>query len=145
MARDIGGWGGALSALQGRGGRKADELALVDEYRRLQWMEWLLDKKAGSIYSDFMGELKGTGCVDGSSPPPQSPIYIYAGLRGSHSALDRVGRALLASEDGAARSAGQQMRDCAHQVMPELFSEEGRPAKPTDAFADGDARFSRHS
>ncbi|MBP4046803.1 hypothetical protein [Chromobacterium violaceum] len=118
-----GNWMARFQLYKELGERKADELSLADEYRRLQLMEWLLDKNVGSIYSNFMDELAGSGYFDGSSPPPQSPIYVYAGLRGSYSTLDRVGKALLASEDRAARSAGQKMRDCAHQAMPELFSE----------------------
>lgn len=100
---------------------EAGEDDLVAHYRRLQLMEWLIEKRVGALYFAYISELEGSGYFDGDTPAIVNLVKTYAAMHGSYSAMDQVGSALTNSDDPQARLLGKRMRACARETMPALF------------------------
>lgn len=115
-----GNWQARFQVYRALGSRTGDDL--VEQYRRLQLLEWLQAQRVGSVYSEFLDALAGSGYFDGNGPSADAPPYVFAALHGSYSSMDRVGTALSASDDPKAQAIGKAMRDCARQAMPALFA-----------------------
>jgi hypothetical protein len=94
---------------------------LVQAWRWLQLREEMLARKSGLLYLEFIEELAGSGYFDGPVSLEYHPAYALAALRGSYTAMDKVGAALEYDSDEQLQRIGKQMVDCAHRWMPELF------------------------
>ncbi|KVZ42292.1 hypothetical protein WL18_18395 [Burkholderia ubonensis] len=115
-----GNWLARLQLFLVLGSRPQDDL--VSQYRRGQLMAWLQANHVGAIYTYFLSQLAATGFFEGPSPGPSSPIYLYAAMRGSYSAMKKAGDALAGDDDPKTRASGERMRDCAVKMMPVLFA-----------------------
>lgn len=115
-----GNWLARLQLFLVLGSRPHDDLA--SQYRRVQLMAWLQANHVGAIYTYFLSQLAATGFFDGPSPGPSSPIYLYAAMHGSYSAMKKSGDVLARNDDPKIRESGERMRDCAVKMMPVLFA-----------------------
>jgi hypothetical protein len=106
-----------LALSRGRGGD------LVSRWRALQLMEWLQEHHVGGLYAYFMDAIAASGYFDGRGPRDDAPVYVYAAMHGSYSAMMRVGEKLMDDDDPKAQEIGKSMRECAQKMMPVLFEE----------------------
>ncbi|MDR0779115.1 MAG: hypothetical protein LBF16_00245 [Pseudomonadales bacterium] len=118
-AAKAGNWQARHALYQELGRYRQYDLALA--WRWLQLREWMLARKSGLLYLEFINELAGSGYFDGPVSLERHPAYVLAALRGSYTAMDQVGAALKYDSDKRLQTIGKQMVDCAHRWMPELF------------------------
>jgi hypothetical protein len=90
-------------------------------WRWLQLREWLLARKAGGLYYEYIEKLAGTGYFGAHESIDLHPAYILGALHGSYSAMDKAGKALRGNPDQRLGKIGQEMFRCAHAMMPSLF------------------------
>jgi len=118
---------------------------LVEEFRIMQLMEWMYDRRLGSLYA-FMGDaIMASGITNGLSGNAPTPIDEFAALRHSYQAQYEVGQHLKKSHDPNDVRLGERMVACALGSSPayaRVFTGEAEKARDARYEREHEASFS---
>lgn len=96
------------------GGRASSNIQT--HYRKLQSVEWMVQKKHGPVFNWFVDSLAASGYF--GAEIDLSGVDTIAALHNSYPAQERAGKDLLKSDDPELVAIGQAMRDCAANASP---------------------------
>ena len=95
------------------------------QYRAVQLLEWLQERKIGAVYAIFGDALAASGYYSGAPGEGITGIDIFAALHNSYPAQNKVGKELKESSDPKLVAVGEKMLACANAALPayaRLFS-----------------------
>ncbi|MCA1245578.1 hypothetical protein [Massilia sp. MS-15] len=105
---------------------------LATQYRSVQLMEWMYERRLGSLYA-YMGDaIAASGFYQGHARNEATGPELFAALHGSYPAQFKVGAHLRNSDDPQHARIGKRMQDCALASLPafaRVFTGEAEQAR----------------